>query len=165
MSAISKDLKALAPAAVADAARAAYEAETGDGPFLPGKAKADLAKRLGVPVSRLASSFDPVYFAENGRLSPLPTPKGKTEAGRLSSLARSVRKRRDAAGTLGRWESVAASASVAIGRRVTTAEAKARYAKGKGDLATSYVGRGTRKAVPATRSDVLAESRVEIEAN
>lgn len=128
----------------------------GSAPILPAKAKVALAAKYGVEAAKLASSVDPVYFRNNGTANPLPLPAKATPR----SLATAVRKRRDAGTTLGRWESVAASAAVALGRPVSEAAVRSLYAKGGGNIDASYTGRGTRKAAPATRSDASAEVEV-----
>ncbi len=90
-----------------------------------------------------------VVFELNGRSFPLPASVAKSNR----SLNVQIRRRRDGGGTLGRWESVASAASETLGRPVSEKEAKAAYAKGGGDLDSSYTGRGTRVAAPATYAD------------
>lgn len=124
--------------------------------ILPASAKKTLAARYGVEAGKFASSVDPVYFAENGRANPIPLPAKATPR----STATAVRKRRDAGTTLGRWESVAASLAASLGRPVSESAVRSLYAKGGGNLAASYVGRGTRKAAPETRADASAEVEV-----
>jgi hypothetical protein len=131
-----------------------YDATIGDATFaLPGGAKRRISEATGLPVSRLASLVDPVYFEKNGRRNPIALPKTRNER----TLATAVRKRRDAGTTLGRWESVAAALSETLGRPVSEAAVRALYEKGGGDLDSSYVGRGTRVGAPATRESEIAE--------
>lgn len=151
--------KSYAPADVRKLAEREYDRELrsfGDAApdrLLPAAAKKTIAKKTSLPVSRLASLVDPVYFRRNGERNPLALP----EKPNARSLATAVRKRRDAGGTLGRWETLAASASVALGRPVSESAVRALYAKGGGELAASYVGRGTRLAAPKTRASETAE--------
>jgi hypothetical protein len=143
------------PDAIRTLALAEYrrESKTVEGAIYPANAKTAIAAKTGLPKSRLASLVDPVYFRENGLASPLPLGKAKTPL----AVARAIRKRRDAGGTLGRWESVAASTSAALGRPVSETAVRALYSKGGGTLEASYVGRGTRKAAPATRANESVE--------
>lgn len=129
------------------------EAKTNPSAILPAAAKRTLAAKTGLPVSRLASLVDPVYFEKNGRRFPIPLAKARTE----KSLGAAVRKRRDAGGTLGRWESVASALSEALGRPVSEAAVRALYSASGADLEASYVGRGTRIAAPKTRESETAE--------
>ncbi len=138
--------KGASPAKIRAAAEAEYEAEAKgiENPVLaPARAKREIAAKVGRPVEGIV---DPVYFRENGLRNPIEakTPKG---------LAAGIRRRRDAGGTLGRWESVAASAGVSV------AVAKDLYAKGGGDLASSYTGRGTRVGAPKTYEDLSSSVR------
>jgi hypothetical protein len=133
--------------------RAAARRKNAPAAILPAEAKRAISEKTGIPVSRLASLVDPVYFRENGIRNPLPASAAKSAA----SLRSAVRKRRDAGGTLGRWESLAASASATLGRPVSEAAVRALYADAGGDLAASYVGRGTRIAAPKTRESETAE--------
>jgi hypothetical protein len=145
------------PVAVRALAKKLYDAERaklgGTAPILPASAKKAAAKKTGLPLSRLASLVDPVYFAENGKANPLPASAAKS----ARSLASAVRKRRDGGGTLGRWETVRASAEATLGRPISEASVRALYAKAGGDLEASYVGRGTRAAAPKTREDETVE--------
>jgi hypothetical protein len=151
--------KTYSPADVRKIAEKAYAKELAsygdDAPnaLLPALAKREIAKRTGLPISRLASLVDPVYFRENGLRNPLPLPASRTPR----SLAVAIRKRRDAGGTLGRYETLAASASAALGRPVSEAAVRALYAKGGGDPDASYTGRGTRVGAPKTRASETAE--------
>ena len=145
--------KGAAPAAIRAAAEKAYAVEkkaAAEGAILePAKAKKAIREAVGRPVEGIV---DPVYFELRGRDNPLPL-RAKTE----KAAAAAIRKRRDAGGPLGRWESVAASASEALGRPVSVATAKALYATGGGDLDSSYVGRGTRAGAPGTYGDLAKE--------
>jgi hypothetical protein len=119
------------PVAVRALAKKLYDAERaklgGTAPILPASAKKAAAKKTGLPLSRLASLVDPVYFAENGKANPLPASAAKS----ARSLASAVRKRRDGGGTLGRWETVRASAEATLGRPISEASVRALYAKGR----------------------------------
>lgn len=134
------------PAKIRAAAEKSYDAERkstgGDDPLSPALAKRKIAESVGRPVEGIV---DPVYFDRNGRARPLAL-RAKTE----KSVALAIRKRRDAGGTLGRWESVASAASEALGRPVSVALAKRLYDLGGGDLLASYTGRGTRAGAPKT---------------
>lgn len=130
--------------------RKTVEREYGKGTPLPAVRKI-LAKTLGGDASLYLGTADPIYYRLAGLADPLPALSGKTEAGRASSLAKAIRKRRDAGV---RWETVAASAEATLGRRVSLPEAKRLYAKGGGDLASSYAGRGTRVGAPKTYADL-----------
>jgi len=129
----------------------------GAGIALPATRKA-IALALGEDPSGngLLGSVDPIYYRLAGLSSPLPV-SGKTEKARASSLAKALRKRRDAGV---RWEVLRGSAEAAIGRRVSDAEAKALYATAGGDLDASYAGRGTRIAAPKTRGDVALPAKI-----
>lgn len=143
-------------------ALAAYSA----GLSLPAARKA-IGEATGI-VS-LTGTVDPVYFAENGRRVPIVLPATKTPAAARKALVSAVVSRRDGTdgatsdypgGNLRRDESLASSIGAALGRKVSRAEALALYSEGGGDLATSYVGRGTRKRTPATRLDPALAVRV-----
>lgn len=149
---LAKLRKGAAPAAIRAAAEKAYAAEAKATPgeaLSPAKAKRAIAEKVGRPVEGIV---DPVYFDKNGRAFPLPAAAAKT----ARSLAVAIRKRRDGGGTLGRWESVASAASETLARPVSVAEAKRLYAKGGGDLETSYTGRGTRVGAPGTYEDLAS---------
>jgi hypothetical protein len=142
--------KGAAPAKIRAAAEAEYVADRsaapdGTTPLSPARAKREIAAKVGRPVEGIV---DPVYFRENGLANPI-------EAKSAKGLASALRKRRDGGGTLGRWESVAASAAVSV------AVAKALYSKGGGDLDSSYTGRGTRVGAPKTYSDLASSVRVD----
>lgn len=128
------------------------DAKTDGGYSLPARAKREISKMTGIAPAKLASYVDPLYFRRNGERNPLPLPKTRTE----KTLAVAVRKRRDAGGTLGRWESVASALAVSLGRPVSEVAVRALYSK-TADLEASYVGRGTRAAAPKTRADDAAE--------
>jgi hypothetical protein len=135
--------------AIRDAAGRCYALETVDVPE-PAAAKKAIRERVGRPVEGIV---DPVYFEKRGRANPLALPAKPTKR----SISSAVRKRRDAGGPLGRWESVAAAASEALGRPFSVATAKAYYSAGGGDLSKSYVGRGTRIGAPGTYGDLTEE--------
>lgn len=118
------------------------------GSTLPDARRA-VAKELGGLPSLYLGTVDPIYFRLAGLATPLPASAKKSP----SALASAVRVRRDSGV---RWETVAASAEATIGRRVSVAEAKTLYAKTGADLDSSYVGRGTRVAAPATYADLAA---------
>jgi hypothetical protein len=142
-------------------AAAAYVAEFAGLPLSPAKTTAALAAKYGVPSGPLVGLVAEVYYAGNGREFPI-LPK-KTRAGRVTELglAKAVRERRDARGRLGRWDviryAVAAGRGDSPDARPTDSAVRELYAKGGGDLATSYTGRGTRAGVPATRESATAE--------
>ena len=122
-------------------------------PYSPARATSAIAEATGIPRARLVALVAGVYYVENGTRSPLSLPANATP----KSLASAIRKARDAGGRLSRWEVLAVRASVALGRPVSEPAVRALYAKGGGDLAASYVGRGTRVAAPKTREDETAE--------
>lgn len=126
-------------------------------PLLPGPSKKVAAKSFGVSPERIASAYDPVFFAENGRAFPIAakTPKG---------LASAVAKRRNAGGTLARFESLRASVEAGLGRPVSEASVRALLAS-KIDVEASYTGRGTRVAAPKTRDDGTTEVVAGLEAD
>ncbi len=126
--------------------RALATTEYEKGTPLP-EARRIVAKKLGGAPSLYLGTVDPVYFRLAGLVNPLPATASKS----ARSLAVAIRKRRDSGV---RWETVAASAEATLDRRVSVAEAKALYAKGGGDLDSSYVGRGTRIAAPKTLEDL-----------
>jgi hypothetical protein len=128
------------------------EAEYRKGTTLP-NARRVAAKKLGGTASLYLGTVDPVYFRLAGLDTPLPATAAKSARG----LATAIRKRRDSGV---RWETVAASAEATLGRKVSVSEAKLLYAKGGGDLDSSYAGRGTRVAAPKTYADesVAAEA-------
>lgn len=145
------------PAKLAALARAEYAKDEKDTdasyPYSPARATKAVAKKTGVPASRLVALVAGVFYAENGARSPIsfgknPTPKG---------IATEIRKRRDAGGRLGRWEVVAASASAGLGRPVSVSAVRAFYSNGGGDLDASYTGRGTRVGAPKTRESETVE--------
>jgi len=150
---LAKLRKGATAPAIREAAGRCYriESEAKPGTVLePAAAKKAIREKVGRPVEGIV---DPVYFELRGRDNPLSLP-AKPNA---RSIAVAVRKRRDGGGPLGRWESVAAAASEALGRPVSVSTAKALYAKGGGDLAASYTGRGTRVGAPATYGDLAEE--------
>jgi hypothetical protein len=104
-----------------------------------------LDKKANRPTIGLVS---PVYWRAIGEADPIP---GKSEKSRNAALAR-----RRKSGV--RFEVLAASLSVAIGRKVSTAEVKTRLASAGLDPETSYAGRGTRKSGAGEAARVSAES-------
>lgn len=120
-------------------------------------ARRNVAKKYGKDASVLLS-FDSVYFVRIGEENPLvgigpDSPKGK--------VATAIRRRRDgkdgatvpnSGRTKGlglvRWETVAASASVALGRRISVRDARTLYGTKE-----TYAGKGTRVAAPSTRAE------------
>ena len=135
--------------------RAGLAKEFAKGTPLPDARRA-VEKRLGLAAGK-AISFDSVYFVAIGLANPLPvSPDAKRGA-----IASAVRKRRDgkdgasvpnsgATKGLGlvRWETVAASASAALGRPVSVRDARTLYGEKE-----SYAGKGTRVAAPGTRKE------------
>lgn len=149
----ASDALGVTPAFLRAYALSLYVAESdGSTPLSPARAVATIAAALDLPKDRLRSTVDPVYFRENGARNPIPLPKRRTE----TTLAVAVAKRRNAGGTLGRWESIAAALAAALDRPVSEATVRALAAK-RIDLDSSYVGRGTRAAAPKTRADATAE--------
>jgi hypothetical protein len=157
---MARKVKALpAPKDLAAEALALYVAEakaTKARVLSPVAATRVLAEKYGGGTSRVASPVARVYYAENGRRNPLD---GIGPDSKPGAIRRAVVSRRDyplladgsgesadGNATLGRWETVAASASASLGRRVSVAEAKRLY----GDV-ESYVGRGTKAAAPSLR--------------
>lgn len=131
-------------------------AEFGKGTSLP-ETRRILSKdaKLGGAPSLYLGTADPIYYRLAGTARPLSLPKGaksETKDGAASSaLATAVRKRRDEGV---RWETLAASTAALLGRPVSIPEARRLYEKGKGDLESSYVGKGTRRGAPATYADL-----------
>jgi hypothetical protein len=123
-------------------------------PFSPAATTTKVAKAYRYPRSRLVGLVADVYYAENGRRSPLPASAAKGP----KSLAREVARRRRAGGRLGRWEVVAYSAEAAIGRPVALSAVRALAKAGGVDLDASYTGRGTRAGATKTRTDETAET-------
>jgi hypothetical protein len=148
--------KILSRSALVALAVAAYEAEEGTGPFSPAAAVKAIAARKNTPsVATLRGIVDPVYFRKNGEAAPLVFARGKATP---AAIRNAVRKRRDARGTLSRWDSLAASLSVALdGARVSEAAVKRYYEEAGGDLDLSYSGRGTRVGATGTRESETVE--------
>lgn len=128
--------------------------EYGKGTPLPAARRA-VEKRLGLATGA-AISFDRIYFIAIGSDNPLPVSPDATKA----QIRSAVRKRRDgkdgasvpnegATSGLGlrRWETVAASATAALGRKVSVSETRDLYGKDR----ETYIGKGTRRAAPGTR--------------
>lgn len=133
--------------------RAALAKEYAKGTPLP-DARRSVEKKLGLAVGA-ALSFDSVYFVAIGLANPLPV----AEDAARGKVATAVRRRRDgrdgasvpnAGATKGlglvRWETVAASATAALGRKVSVRDARTLYGEKE-----SYAGKGTRIAAPSTR--------------
>lgn len=137
------------------AARAFYLSEekknAGGYPYSPAAATKAAEKKSGLPASRLVPVVAAVYYEENGKRTPI--------GGTGAKLAKAIRSRRDAGGRLARWEVISASLVAGENGRESwpISAIRAMYEKGGGDLATSYTGRGTRVAAPATREDETAE--------
>lgn len=104
-----------------------------------------LDAKSGRPTIGLAS---PVYWRLAGSADPIP---GKSEKARNAALAR-----RRKSGV--RFEVLAASLSVAVGRAVSVAEVKTRLRASGLDPDTSYAGRGTRKSPAGEAARVSAET-------
>lgn len=132
-----------------------YEAGT----TLPATRKV-LAEELGGTPNLFLGTADPRYYRLVGLSSPLSLPaktKPETKDGKPSAaLATAVRKRRDDGV---RWEVLAASYEATTGKRISVAALRALYARGGGEIESSYVGRGTRIGAPATYEDPGAEAR------
>jgi len=111
-------------------------------------------KAYGLPAG-YALSFDRVYFEAIGRAYPLALSSESSKA-EIRSAVRKARDGKDgrsvpnAGATKGlglrRWETVAASASEALGRKFSVADAHRSYGERE-----TYVGKGTRAAAPGTR--------------
>lgn len=116
-----------------------------------------LAKRLGGSPSLYLGTADPVYYRLAGLASPLSLAKGTkatlADGTPSAALRRAVRVRRDSGV---RWETLAASTEALLGRKVGKAEVVALYENAGGDLAASYVGRGTRVGAPKTYANLGA---------
>ena len=146
-----------------DAALAFYadEAKTDPNgyPYSPADATKAAAKKSGLPASRLVPVVAAVYYAENGRRSPLSfRAKNPTKA----TVAKAVRDARDSGGRLGRWEVVAVRLAVGLGKdpaAVSVAATKALYdaASSARVEGRSYSGRGTRAGATATRESETVE--------
>lgn len=134
--------------------KAALAKEYGKGTPLPDARRA-VEKRLGLAAGATIG-FDRIYFEAIGLDNPLPLATDATKA----VIRSAVRKRRDgkdgatvpnsgATKGLGlrRWETVAASASAALGRKVSVREVSDLYGEKE-----TYIGKGTRAAAPSTRS-------------
>jgi hypothetical protein len=150
------------PADLASLARSAYAAELKAAPrgtkvLSPVATTRALAEKFGGGTARVASPVARVYYAENGRRNPLPIPADATPA----KLRDAILARRfaptlsdgsgisaDGNATLGRWETIAASAAASLGRRVSPAEVK-RIASEKYE--ETWIGRGTKAAAPSAR--------------
>lgn len=133
--------------------KAALAKEYGKGTPLPDARRA-VEKRLGLAAGATIG-FDRIYFEAIGRDNPLAVSPDATKA----TIRSAVRKRRDgkdgatvpnsgATKGLGlrRWETVAAAASVALGRKVSVREVSDLYGEKE-----TYIGKGTRAAAPGTR--------------
>jgi hypothetical protein len=128
----------------ADAVRAAAEREYAAGTPLP-EAIRKIDARAKRPTIGIVS---PVYWRLLGAESPIP---GKSETARNNALAK-----RRKSGV--RFEVLAASLAVSVGRAVSVAEVKNRLAKSGLDSDRSYVGRGTRKSASGEATRVSAET-------
>ena len=129
------------------------------GTSLP-KIRAAFAAVAGENPRDVLGFVDPRYYRALGLSNPLPappaaTPYAKKDGTPSASLARAVRVRRDSAkGTsLARWDTLRATVEATVGVRPSDTELRALYARGGGDLETSYAGRGTKIAVPAIRDE------------
>lgn len=139
-------------------ARAARIAETvgklySEGVALPEIRKALAADpKLGGTPSLYLGTADPIYYRLVGLANPLSYANGKPLAGadakpESAAFRKALRRRRDSGV---RWNVLAASAEATSGLRISETVAKRLYAKAGGDLASSYVGRGTRVGAPTT---------------
>lgn len=140
-----------------DKIRKTVEREYAKGTALPAIRKA-LAKTLGGTADLFLGTADPIYYRLVGLDAPLSDAKGQPLVNPSPAvLASAVRRRRDSGV---RWNVLAASIEATTGRRTSINEAKTLYEKGKGDLDSSYVGRGTRVGAPKTLEDVAAGAEV-----
>ena len=168
MSAIAKELVSILRAA----ARKLYLAEekadaSGEGfPYSPVSTARTLAAEYGLPFERVEAYVSRVYWAENGSRAPLDFDyvSRKTGLPTTASVARAVRKARDAAvrsndpkvSTLGRWGILRYRVSAGLGLPpYSEATIKRLYEAAGGDRTLSYTGRGTRAEAYATRVVVL----------
>lgn len=143
----------------ADRIREGLAREYGKGTPLPDARRA-VEKRLGL-ASGAAISFDSVYFVAIGTDHPLPIDADATK-GKVATAIRRRRDGRDGASVpntgatkglgLRRWETVAASASAALGRKVSVRDARALYGTKE-----TYAGKGTRVAAPSTREEGVTD--------
>jgi hypothetical protein len=145
-------------------ARAEYAVDEANGeiafPYSPARATAAIAKRYGLPASRLVGLVAAVYYEENGTRAPLSFGRtGKDGLPTAKAIARAVRKARDERGRLARWEVLAYRLAAGLGTDtvVSVAAVRAYYRNGGGDEAASYTGNGTRAGAPKTREDETAE--------
>lgn len=135
--------------------RAALAREFAKGTPLPDARRA-VEKKLGL-ASGASISFDSVYFVAIGEANPLPL-DGDAPRSKVASAIRRRRDGKDGASVpnegatkglgLVRWETVAASASAALGRKVSVRDARTLYGEKE-----SYAGKGTRVAAPSSRSE------------
>jgi hypothetical protein len=139
---------------VATAARKLYRrevAKTGSTIVDPGSLYREVAASLSYPESRVLAPVARTIYSETGAANPLAVgPKSAA-----SAVANAVVRRRNAGGTLGRWDVLRVSLAVSLGRPVSIAALKALYEAGTGILAGfdrdgSYIGRGTRVGAPRT---------------
>ena len=112
-----------------------------------------IAERNSWPFSRILTLVALEFYRRNGEANPLALPKRRTEV----TLAKAVLKRRNSGGNLARWETLAASASAALGRPISETAIRALYEKAGGNLAESYTGRGTRAGAILTRGSETLE--------
>lgn len=117
-----------------------------------------LGKEFGESPDAFLGTADPIYYRLKGEADPIVVPGSPTrrDGKPTATFAKAVRRRLDAGNRL---NVVAASASVTLGRKVTTREVKALYAAAGGDLDTRYAGRGTRVGAPGTYGDDAAAIR------
>lgn len=146
---------------------ATVEAEFAKGTTLPEtRRKLAADPKLGGAPSLYLGTADPIYYRLAGTARPLSLAKGAKaetkDGGASSALATAVRKRRDEGV---RWETLAASTAVLLGRPVSVPEARRLYEKGKGDLSSSYVGKGTRRGAPATYADLATTAEAVADAS
>lgn len=118
------------------------------------EARRKIAAALGESPATVISITDATYYRTLGERNPLPASANRGPA----ALAAAVRKRRDGsdraklaegtppglAGSLRRWDTLAASATAATGTKVSRADVEALYVRAGGDPEASYTGRGTR---------------------
>lgn len=144
------------------AIKAALRAEYRKDKPLPDARRA-VESKLGLRVGETLS-FDKVYFDLIAREFPILLPENPT----LANIRSAVRKRRSGKdGTtvpatgrfrgLGilRWEALAASLSETLGKPVSVRTLREYYGT---DRDPGYAGKGTRAAVPATRSEGETEA-------
>jgi hypothetical protein len=111
---------------------------------------AGIAKRYGIADRDYVRGLsDPVVYRENGTRNPLALPANPTRR----AIASAVAKRRREGGTLARLDTLPASASAALGVRVSRAAVESYLLSAKVERTRDYSGRGTKARATETRGD------------